>query len=81
MPIWYVSHALRAIAPELAVHWWAAIDTAGAAIDAAELDRDLSSAQAGVKRRALLAERRWLERVSVARRRPLLRRPARAGRR
>jgi hypothetical protein len=62
-----ISQARRppsAIGPEVAVRWWVAIDAAGAAIHAAEEDRDLSASQAWVKRQALLSERRWLESVS-----------------
>ena len=54
----------EAIEPELAEHWWLAIAAAGAAIDAAEVDGDLAAAQAGARRRALIAERCWLEGVS-----------------
>jgi hypothetical protein len=72
-----ISQARRppnAIGPEVAVRWWVAIDAAGAAIHAAEEDRDLSTRQAWVKRQALLTERRWLESVTE---RPLTR--SRAG--
>jgi hypothetical protein len=53
------------IEPDLAERWWVAIDAAGAAIDAAAVDHDLSDVQAGVKRQALLAERRWIETVRI----------------
>jgi hypothetical protein len=64
MSISHVRRPPNAIAPEVAVHWWVAIDAAGVAIDAAEVDRDLSAPQAWGKRQALLSERRWLESVS-----------------
>jgi hypothetical protein len=66
MSISNVRQSSNAIAPEVVVRWWVAIDAAGAAIDAAELDRDLSAPQAWGKRQALLSERRWLENVSRA---------------
>jgi hypothetical protein len=70
VPIWHVNRRLKTIAPELAEQWWIAIDAAGVAIDAAEVDGDLSAAQSRAKRRALLAERRWLKGVSALHRPP-----------
>lgn len=64
VPPFPVNLRRRAIESELAEHWWVAIAAAGEAIDAAEEDRDLAAAQARVKRRELLTERRWLEGVS-----------------
>jgi hypothetical protein len=64
MPTWHVNLRRQAIAPELAEHWSVAIAVAAAAIDAAEDDRDLEGPQASARRRALLAERHWLEGIS-----------------
>jgi len=62
----YLSRHWKEIAPELADHWWVAIAAAGAAIDAAEVDRDLAAVQVRDRRQALLGERRWLEGFSPA---------------
>jgi hypothetical protein len=66
VPTWRITLQQAAIAPELAKRWWTAIAVAAAAIDAAEVDRDLAAAQASAKRRELLAERHWLETMSGA---------------
>jgi hypothetical protein len=65
MAISHVRRPSSVIAHEVEVHWWVAINAARAAIDAAEVDRDLSGAQASRKRHALLSELRWLENLSA----------------